>query len=72
MTKWQKFQEWMDSGESGLTALVFMIAIFAFTGSAGFLPWAPAIYGFGMYLLLRQIDMDKREMKRIKSLTNHL
>lgn len=70
MTRWQKFQDWMDSGEGGLAALIFMIAIFAFTGNPGLLPWASFIYGMGMYLLLTQINRDKKALKQHLRLTN--
>lgn len=70
MTRWQKFQDWMDSGEGGIAALVFMIAIFGFTGNPGLLAWAAYIYGIGMYLLVRQISIDKKALKQHLRLTN--
>ncbi len=72
MTRWQKFQDWLDSDEAYLFALVFMIAIFGFTGSPGLVVWAPVVYGLGMYLLLTQINRDKRAMNLKYALTNHL
>lgn len=71
VTRWQKFQDWLDSDEAYLVALVSMIAIFGFTGSPGLVVWAPAVYGIGMYLLLNQIAKDKRAMKLKYDLTNH-